>query len=235
MVLATAALTGSAAAAPISVTGYNADIIAEAGNGSLGTVTTAGVIRDIFTIAEVGYTGVPGQTGTPLTIVSDTVTSLSGTVYGVDADASNALIGDGSLTLVTPGQYQDLQFLLYYDIGTLTATLNFDDLSSTVLTSDSSSDWQGSNAFNAFASKTSAPRRDNNTYFGQGLWLREFSFSLSAADQVKTLNSIDINFSTANNRASILAVSGTATIPSPSAAIAGLVGLGGICLRRRRK
>lgn len=233
MLFAAAGLTGAATAAPIAVTGLNADIVAEAGNGAITTVTDAGIVSNIFTLAEAGYTGVAGQTGTPLTITSDTVTTQNGTVFSVDADANNAMIGDGTLTLSTPGQYEALQFLLFFVGGDYEVTLNFSDASQTVMSEDAILDWQGSNSLNAFAfGKSSAPRRDDSTYFATGLHMREVSFALSLADQAKTLNSIDIDYSGANDRSSTVAVSGT---PVPEPGSLALLGLGGLLIARRRR
>lgn len=222
----------SAEAVTIQLTGYNHDVIAESGNGAIGSVTSSGIVRGIFTIAEVGYTGVPGQTGTPLAITNNTVTTDSGTVYSVDASANNALIGDGTLTLSTPRGFTGLKLLLYFVGGDITATLNFDDASTTVLSQTGISDWQGSNSFNAFANRTSSARRDNNSYFGSGLFMREVSFTLSAADRFKTINSIDIDFSAADNRSSIVAISGT--VPEPSTSILMTSALSVLLLRRKR-
>ena len=224
---------GTATAAPIAVTGHDSDIVAEAGNGAIGTVTTAGVLLDIFTLAEVGYTGSGTQNGTPLTITGDTVTTKNGTVFNVDPGANNAINGsddalDGTFTLTAPGSYESLQFLYFGASGGLTATLNFADASSTEYEVIASvTDWQATSANNAFDSKSASARRDNGNYLP--LWLREFDLTLSAGDQLKTINSIDIAI---GNRASVLAVSGT-VVPEPGSLA--LLGLGGLLIARRRR
>ena len=233
LLIAAAGLTTTATATPIAVTGYDADIVAEAGNGAITTVTNAGVIANIFTLAEVGYTGVTGTTtGTPLTITGDTVTTQNGTVFSVDADANNAIINDGTLTLVTSGKYEDLQILLFQTSGSFTATLTFADTSTSDYSPSASfKDWGQSDAFDAFATKTAAPRRDTNNYNpSAGLYMREVNFDLSAADQLKDIVSIEFDFTT--DRASVLGVSGT-LVPEPSSLA--LLGLGGLCVLRRRR
>lgn len=231
------AVTGTVTAAPIAVTGYNTDLIAE-GTGTLGTVTNGGVINSQqWVMAAAGYTGDGALTGTPLPVVADTVTTDSGTVYAVDPDANNALVNDGTLTLAAPGQYSGLSFFLFMVSGDVTATVNFADASSTVLQQAGISDWQSPNAFNAFAAannaaETSSIRRLGSP--GQKITLnpRELIFALSPADQAKIINSITFDFSS-NDRSSVVAVSGTAVIPEPTSLA--LVGLGGLLIARRRR
>ncbi|MEM6913544.1 MAG: PEP-CTERM sorting domain-containing protein [Pseudomonadota bacterium] len=232
--LASASLVGMVDAAPIAVTGYNTDIIAE-GSAAIGTATSGGVIAgQEWTLAATGYTGAGTLSGTPLPVVADTVTTDSGTVYAVDPDANNALVNDGTLTLVTPGQYEELQFLLFMVSNDFTATVNFSDASTTELSETGIGDWQGPNSLNAFAASSnaeeiSAVRRSN----GQLITLnpRELIFSLSPADQAKTITSIDIDFSS-NSRGSIFGISGT-VVPEPSSLA--LLSLGGLMIARRRR
>lgn len=233
LLITVAGLAGTATAAPIAVTGFDADIVAEAGNGAITSVTNAGVIVNIFTVAEVGYTGVSGtSTGTGLTITGDTVTTQNGTVFSVDADANNAIVDDGTLTLVTSGKYEDLQILLLQTSGSFTATLTFADASTSDYSpSENFKDWTQSDDFDAFATKTSAPRRDTNNYNpAAGLYMREVNIDLSPADQLKDLVSVEFDFTT--DRASVLGISGTA-VPEPGSLA--LLGLGGLCVLRRRR
>ncbi len=224
-------------AATIAVTGLNEDIIVDAGSASYSTTTTGGVIGgQEWTLVQAGYTGASSGSlsGTGLNIVGDTVTTQNGTVFAVDPDANNALLDDGTLTLVTSGQYENLQFLFFTVSGSVSVTLNFDDASSTLFSSPAFSDWQGSSVDNAFAASSNAEEINAiRTSSGAVITLnpREYGITLSAVDQAKTLESITFDFPSVQ-RGSVLAVSGT-VIPEPSSILLG--GLGSLLLLRRRR
>jgi hypothetical protein len=235
--LAATALSTGVTASPISVSGLNTDLVADAGNGAIGTVTNGGVISaQQWTVAETGYTGAGTLSGVGLDITADTVTTQNGTVFFVDPDANNALVNDGTLTLNTPAGYSDLQFLLFMVSSDVSITVNFSDTSSTVFTETGIGDWQNPNALNAFAASSNAEeitgvRRLGTVGQRVGINPRELSFDLSPADQLKTITSIDFDFSS-NDRSSVMAVSGT-VIPEPSSLA--LLGLGGLLIARRRR
>lgn len=225
---AAAGLTiATANAAVIQVSGYTSDVVSESGTDA-GAVTSGGKINNFTSLATTGFTGA-GESGTKLVIASDIVTTANGTEFFVDGDANNGLVGNGTLTLTAPGQYQDLQFLMAGSSGTFTATIQFSDSSSAVYASGSLDDWSGGSIANpAFASKTAHVKQSDSTYFTNGLWMRELSYTLDLGDQGKTIDSIDLvsSFTT-------VGVSGTVAIPEPSSTA--LLGLGGLALILRRR
>ncbi len=216
--------TGNAAV--IDVSGYTQDLIVESGTDASAVTTGA---FNVFVPVTTGFTGT-GLTGTPLSITSDTLTTQNGTEFFVDADANNTVRNGGTLTLTTAGQYENLQFLMSGDGGLFEATVNFSDTSSTTLIPLPLLDWQNLDAnYAAFAGKTSFVNRGTDAFFGSGLSVRELDFTLSGADQAKTITSIDFNM---NSRNGVFGLSGT-VVPEPSSTA--LLGLGGLALILRRR
>ncbi len=225
---AVAGLTiATANAAVIQVSGYTQDLIVESGTDASAVTTGA---FNVFVPVTTGFTGA-GLTGTPLSITSDTLTTQNGTEFFVDADANNTVRNGGTLTLTTAGQYENLQFLMSGDGGLFEATVNFSDASSTVLIPALGlPDWQNNDPnYAAFTGKTSFVNRGSDVFFGSGLSVRELDFTLSGADQAKTITSIDFNM---NSRNGVFGLSGT-VVPEPSSTA--LLGLGGLALILRRR
>jgi hypothetical protein len=238
-------IAGSTHAATILGTGWNQDIIVEATatNSAAGiqAVTTTGFTGGFFVLTEQGFAGV--GSGTPLPS-SGELTTINGTVFqlasytGNNSFADTVATGiDGTFTLNTPGSYSSLQFFVI-GVGDMAAgdnffaTVNFSDASFTLL-SFHVIDWQASSVgngdYDAFTSKTDYARRDGNA--GLALWTRELQFPLSVADQAKTITSIDFDL---QDRLGVAAVSGEA-IPEPASLSVFVLGLAGLCLRRRRR
>jgi len=210
-------ITSHGAAEVIPVTGWKSDVIVEAEATDAASSTTGAIVRGIFVLVEAGYTGSGTPTGTPLAISDDNiVTTKNGTEFLVDPTVDNTIRdesdGGGTLMLVTPGQYQDLQFFIT-GVGAgdgsgntaFTATVQFDDATSVVF-SAGIGDWQGSRENNAFETASSYLDTRDNTYFGSGLWNREISFDLLPEDQEKTIVSIELTLA---DRIAISGVSGT--------------------------
>jgi len=238
---AVAGLTiATANAAIIQVSGYDVDTIAE--SGSVASAVTTGAFN-VFVMATSSFTGndANNSNGTALAIdINDIVTTQNGTEFFVDADASNTVKVGGSLTLTTPDQYQDLQFLMTGDGGDFTVTVNFSDASTAIFIqtgpavdgTGSLDDWQNEGLHSAFiGADTSFVNRGSNDYFDRGLTVRELSYTLELADQAKTITSID--FDSPQGRNGVFGISGTSTIPEPSSAA--LLGLGGLALILRRR
>jgi hypothetical protein len=211
--------TGSAIAAPISIsgTGFSADAIAEKEGASPDDVSDYdGLSRWVF--AEAGSPSIDTTTATVAVPDSSdrTFTSDLGTEFELQPyDQNNILIND-TFTLDTPSGYADLQFLIF-GIGGNTAdnfqaTVNFSDASSTLLTF-SISDWQGSRDYNATERIAIARRGAGGwaSYFGPGVYPREIPFELSAADQAKVIQSIDFTLA---DRLVVAAVNGTSLTPA---------------------
>jgi len=219
-------------AAMIQVTGYDSDAIAESGaDASAVTDNTGGEFSNFSVIAANTFTGVDNlPNGTNLAIVGDTVTTANGTVFSVDPDALNTLMGNGTLTLTTPAQYENLQFLFGGPGGAWSATINFSDSSTATFTpSPTMLDWQsGTIASPAFAGKTAYVNEGSDLHFKNGLWVRELTYDLEVLDQAKTINSITI--ATSSN--GVFGLSGT-PVPEPSSTA--LLGLGGLALILRRR
>ena len=109
------------------------------------------------------------------------------------------------MSLTTPGSFQAVQFLETTQGGSGTtwhATLNFSDSSQTVLSNVTDPDWTADNSHNALTFTGLVPHGGGAPYTGT-LNLREYDFSLSPADQLKTLSSI--TFTTNSSSAAGLA------------------------------
>lgn len=146
-------LNGYAQYTPITVTGFNHDIIAETGTSSLTTTTIqadgGSSNKVMYTVAfrtanSFGGGGIPDN---------GVITNATNNFQMAPYNANNALLlqrtQTGTLTFSTPGQYSSLRILALATegVGLVNATVNFTDGTTfAALTNASLSDW-----FNATA------------------------------------------------------------------------------------
>ena len=220
----------------VPVNGFTQDLIW--GNGEAGTAAAATTTDFIsWSWYEHGVPGtsqgLPANSGaTPRTFTSvfNPSVQFQFADYGSPAGRSNnaLVVGNGisaPLNLTTPGSFQSIQFLETCQSGgtpnvtTWHATLNFSDGSSTTLSSASDLDWTIDNSHNALLNTGLVPH-DGGSPYTATLDLREYDYSLSAADQAKTLNSVTFTTtSTVGGGLVVFGVSGqefVASAPSPA-------------------
>lgn len=234
-----AALTGAtgfsqAASTAISGTGWNEDLVIEnttnwdwaAVPGALTTGRVAG-----WAFYESGWGDAPqglNNTGA--------YTGPSGSSYQLESYTSNnAILNTGTFTPSAGASYSEIAFLTTtQDNGggniTWEATLNFADTTSTVL-SGNGIDWTNGAASEVVSSNHGLANDSNQAFYGDTLSIVERTFTLSAADQGKTLTSIDLA-RTGGTNVVFHAISGQA-VPEPSSALLSLLALGFMARRRR--
>jgi hypothetical protein len=151
--------------------------------------------------------------------------------------SNNVLTGDGTLTLATPGSFQDLSFLATAQGGgSFTVTLNFSNSTTATTATFTPLDWTagtegGSDGSNALDNSGLV---GHGTVYTGGLFLKEFDYAVPAEDESLTLDSITIS---APGNVMFFAASGISAIPEPStyAAIFGLLALGAAGVREFRR
>jgi hypothetical protein len=225
-----------AASIPIGLTGWNQDVIAEASAAN----PIAGTTTDVAT--WVWYeVGAPGSSqGLPVS-GSFTSTYNPSTTFQFQpyTDTNNVVNNSGTVTLTSPAKFDSLAFLTSAQGAggeSFSATLHFSDASTTVLTG-SDPDWTFSGGNEALTNEGLVNRGGSWSGFYSGnLHMFEHDYTLSPADQAKTLLSIDFNL-TGGQFEDLFAVSGQAIVPEPGSLVAliGLCGMGliGLVLRRR--
>ena len=235
----TTAFIANTHAAVIQGSGWNRDVIVDAGAANPTSATNFGWFGNGWVYGEAGYAG--STTGTNnangLVITSNIVTTQNGTEFFVDPTVNNTITGNTTFVLNTAAKYTDLQFLVTGGSGTFNATVNFNDASTQAFTFGID-DWQGSRTYNAFAGSGTDPRttlisrRDNN-YFSNGVHIRELSFNLLLANQAKDITTIDFS---STGTLGVTGVSGTpVATPIPEPSSTALLGLGGLALIMRRR
>ena len=209
----------------ISATGYNADVIAEAGaaNALAGTSTDFGG-NDVW--YEQGF---PGSAGTGLPPSGSTFTSAANPNVRFTLQpytANNVAFipgGNGSvtLTLTNPASYGALSFLAAAASGSaaMTATLNFADLS-TVSVPITVSDWfNGNNAAVVAGGRIIRSTSSTVELDGSNPRMYEYDYVIPTADQNKLLSSVAFK-ETNGNQLGIFAISGARGAITSSAAAA---------------
>ncbi|HQL76427.1 MAG TPA: autotransporter-associated beta strand repeat-containing protein [Phycisphaerae bacterium] len=186
-----AALTASLQ--PVSVTGFNHDIIIGASESAPGyTASMAG--WDFYETGLAGGTqGLPADSGaTPRTITSVSNPDLSFQFASYAGNNAVYLDGPGSVTLAldTPSQFQSLAFLETTRTMSWYATLNFADGSSTTTTTWSDPDWTANPGVTDAALTSYGLKNTNGSFYSNYLWMAGREFVLSPTDQAKTLNSV---------------------------------------------
>lgn len=229
---------------PISLTGFNQDLIVSAGGvGIGGTETAPGFSIQVIGIFDYYEQGLSGTTqGLPLgPFISEADPQVQFQFASAANNTNNAVLlnGGGSVTLslVTPGSFSDLHFLAnLQNIGsnTIQFTLHFSDATAHTATFLNLPDWTATNSTPVALSNMGM--LGNGGYNGP-LNMESLDYSLSVGDQAKTLTSFTLTYVNGPGPLMFFAASGAATaIPEPSsyAAFAGLGALGLIARRRRR-
>ena len=250
------ALCAEAGQTPIAVTGFNQDMVVDASTpltsaafqSSITATMDSGTAKTWTTWYQIGEnTSAPGSglpMGTTFVSASDPSTSFA----LQSATGNNAIMLDssnitGSFSLTTPTVFSSLSLLGASAVGptTLGVTVQFTDLTTLSLGNLVMQDW-----FNG----APVARAANGRIFAGGFdavssgnpRLYQFDLPLSGVALIKPI--LDITFtdvSGSQSRAAIFGLSGSAMIPTPvpepsTLAFfgAGLAGLVGLLLRRRR-
>ncbi len=224
-----------AASTPILGSGWDEDLVVEntadfTPAGALGA--TNANIAD-WVLYESGWgSSIQGLS------VGGTLVGPSGTSYDIeDYSGNNAIHNAGTFTLNSPGQFSELAFLTTTQKTggngtpneiTWDATVNFSSGPATVL-NGGGIEWVVHSPQDV--SQDHGLWNTSGEFFYNGtLAMAERTFTLSPADQLRTVTSIDLAI-TGGDHAVFHAISGAA-IPEPTTLVLGLIGLVA-CGRRR--
>ncbi len=253
--LGAAVSTASAAVTSISVTGYNRDVVVEAGaptnaagvtdatmDGGATTPTGGTWYAQGFNTAALA-TGLPapGTTITSLTASDHSYTfPLSyGPGNGAAGLTPNAfVVGQGSgsptVTLTTPARYSVLSFIGSAGHGPVTVayTINFAD-ATTQTGTISVGDWfAGTAAYTTNGRLTVNTGGFDNVNAGNP---RLYTFDFGVTNTNSAVVSINLSSTSTTGTAALFALSGTAIpVPEPSTAMFGGLGALGLLSVRRR-
>ena len=247
----------SAAVSSIPATGWNYDMVLN-GSGPYapsvnGTMDGGFGQSENWTWVEAGtYLNPEGVATTIPGLVSGVQNSLTGSgTFQFQSFSANNVVGlnggqTGTLLLNVPASYSTIALFGASGFGakTATVTLTFTDLSTTQFMVASGTgigtDWFNSGADKAFEAKARASNRgeDGNMRLFLAeidtIGINESLFTLSSADQLKTLQSVSIT-NTGADRMAIFALSGEA-VPEPSSVLVfGSFAVAGLLRRRRSK
>ena len=241
--LLTAACLSAQVQVPLTVTGFNQDVIANGtftNAASVSGSTTAGLDNISSVFYQKGFNGSSTTTGLT-TETNFTSASNANTTFRLQsATANNTLLlgasTSASLTLSTAGRYNTLAFLVTGFEGSVASsyTLNFSD-GTTLLGTFTAAD--------NFATATAAATagfgrvgRTSGTFSGDASTPRlfEVDVTLPAANAAKVLQGITFANTATNGNLAVFGVSGTA-VPEPATWLAGgLLCLGGAYTFRRK-
>lgn len=206
--------------APIPVTGYNHDVIAEA-TPALSTTDTAMDGSNYVLYSQAYGTSLGGGTGLPN---SGLVTSGSSTYQLASYTSDNCILlttgQTDSLELITPSSYSSLSFLGFSTegAGTVLFVIKFTDGSATVVPSTGLADWfTGTGAVISGFDRTGRIG-DTPDYSTFQPYMYRINVNLSCADQAKVVQRIIIINTTSSPtiRTAIFAVSGASVVSATS-------------------
>jgi gliding motility-associated-like protein len=214
---------------PVPVTGYNADVVAEAGLSSLaGTSTVIDASNHvIYTTGFAGLNGISGGIINTGTIISGTRTyqmapyTANNALYMSSAGNVLNTTGIGTFTLTTPAAFSRLSLLAFAteNNATLGVTFHFTDGTTATAANIAIQDWFGGNPF-LISGMGRVNRLTAAPYTVDGIpgnpRMYAFDFFVPCASQAKLVDSIRFNYIPGPNistRAVIMALSGEAYAP----------------------
>ncbi|MBW8683407.1 PKD domain-containing protein [Chitinophaga rhizophila] len=213
---------------PIPVTGYNADVVAEAGLNAVAVTSTVidGSNHILYTESFAAGNGVDGGIVNSGMFVSGTRTyqmnpyTASNALYlSVNGNVANTLPA-GTLTLSTPAMYSKLSILAFgtENNSTVTVTLNFTDGTSASAGTLAIKDWFYGTPY--IFSGMGRLTRTTTAHTVDGLpsepRMYAFDFNIPCAEQSKLVRSVSFVYVQGPNtssRALIVALSGVAYTP----------------------
>jgi hypothetical protein len=251
--LGSTALTASAAVTSIAVTGYNRDVVVEAGAPTNATGVTDATMDGGFTTPTGGTwyaqgfntaaptTGLPAPGSTIVSLLaadhSYTFPSSYGPGNGAAGLTPNAFtVGQGSgspvIALVTPLRYSALSLIGSAGHGPVTVnyTITFAD-TTTQTGSIAAGDWfNGSAAYNTNGRLTVNTGAFDNVNAGNP---RLYTFDFNVTNTGSAVTSIALSSTSVTGTAAFFALSGTA-VPEPSSLLLGGLSVFGLLGFRRR-
>lgn len=214
---------------PLTVTGFNSDIVAEAGTNVVAVTSTVidGSNHCIHTAAFAAQNVVGGGITNTGTIVSGTRTyqlapyNGSNAIYMSAAGNVPNTVGTGTLTLTTPAAYGKLSLLAFgtENNSTVSVTLKFTDGTTSAAGNILIKDWFGgtpflTSGFGRITRTAAAPYTVDGLTTNPRMYA--FDFNVPCADQGKLLQSVTFNYIAGPNlssRALIMALSAEAYQP----------------------
>ncbi|HEX6428912.1 MAG TPA: gliding motility-associated C-terminal domain-containing protein [Niastella sp.] len=215
--------------APITVTGYQHDIVAESGTSVLATTSTMidgspNVARHVlYTAAFATANGLNGGMVNNGTIVNGRRTYQLASYAGKNAlylsrfGTVDSTVNDGTLTLTTPEYYARMSLLAFSTEGSSSININInytDGTTERALTNTTLADWYVGNT-NAMYAGAGRIGRDTTGPFnvdGVGTWPHFFGFDfiVNCSNQNRMVKSVTVSDTSANNgsRAIVMALSG---------------------------
>ena len=209
--------------APIAITGFNSDIVA---NGTGSAASTTSVAADLFDTVLVSRDWKANGSSTALDhglpvdgIVSNTDGSYRLQSYSGNNDLRLSPNVGGTLTLSAPTRYSRLSLLGFGGQGavTLTATINFQDGTSAVFAGITLEDWFYASPYVVNALGRVYRSTSVSEFDGSNPRLYAADINLIPADQGKRITSISIN-NAGPGIANIMALSGAAVVSSSAVA-----------------
>jgi hypothetical protein len=246
-----------AAFKPIAISsGFNQDLVVEAGSGDARTQVTGTLDQGIGattgdTLYEVGRNAAANTTGLPhaglLTSRDDpSHTYLLQPYTGPNSLLLSSANTTGTLTLTTPKAYSALSLLALTGGGTNAIHLVVHHLSGPdEITGDSSApDWFGNDPTSPPTAYVTNGRVDPTNNFTSGGTAfdnvngnnpRLYDVDFTLLDSIDPITSVDVVYSSGGGRTGVFSLSGVEAVPEP--ATLGLLGLGaaGLISRRRRR
>ncbi|MBK0403311.1 T9SS type A sorting domain-containing protein [Adhaeribacter sp. BT258] len=220
--------------APVPLTGFNADIVAN-GSGTVASSTSIDLDGASFNFVAQNFINPSGQSPTSALpnsgTITSAVTSTPGLTYQLAPYTGNNSLrisapGTGTLTFPSP-QSADQVFLLLTSgsgISTVTATVNFTDATTQVFPGLSVSDWfSGSGyAIQGISRVSRATDQIENSSINPRLY--QTLLTLSTANAGKSIQSIHFNKTSTTGVLNVMGVS-IRTVASTLAADAGIIAI----------